>query len=83
MAIAFQDRDLRNIDNRDNTEKEAGVRVRAEIKDQTEISNSISHQGLSRSDIEGNSHQLEERGATGRITIHIIKRSSGIMILIE
>jgi len=83
VAIAFKDRDLRNIDNRDNTEKEAGARVRVEIIDKTEIKTSISSLGLSHSDTEGNSHQLEERGATGKITIRIIKRTNDTMNPIE
>ena len=79
MAIAFSDRDLRNIDIRDYTEKEVGARVRAEIKDITEIINRIISLGMSHTDIEGNSHQLEDRGTTGRITIRTIKRSIDIM----
>lgn len=83
MAIAIKDRDLRNIGIRDNTEKEAGARVHAEIIDQIKISNRIISPGMSHSDIEGNSHQLEERGTTGRITIRIIKGISDIMNPIE
>jgi hypothetical protein len=83
VAIAIKDRDLRNIGIRDNTEKEAGARVHAEIIDQIKISNRIINPGMSHSDIEGNSHQLEERGTTGRITIRIIKGISDIMNPIE
>jgi hypothetical protein len=83
VAIAIKDRDLRNIGIRDNTEKEAGARVHAEIIDQIKISNRIISPGMSHSDIEGNSHQLEERGTTGRITIRIIKGISDIMNPIE
>ena len=86
MAIALQDRDHRNIDHRNNKEEEAGARVRAEIKDPAEISRNTSSLGPSHSDIEGNSHQLEEPGTTGRITIRITRtkeKTIGIISHIE
>ena len=80
---AFQDRDHRNIDHRNNKEEEVGARVRAEIKGQTEINHSISSPGPSHSDTEGNSHQLEERGATDRITIRITRTRERISDIIS
>jgi hypothetical protein len=76
------DLDLRDIEIRDNIEKKVGVRVHAEIKDIKEIINNTSNPGQNHSDIgTGNSHKMEERGATGRITISsTLKMSSDIMI---
>ena len=57
----FTDRDLRDTEIRDYTEKEAGARFRLEIKDLTEIINKTTIIGHNRCEIViGNSHQLEQ-----------------------